>query len=66
MLWAELPGRIDALALYDRARAAGISTAPGPAFSSGGGFGHHIRLNCAHWDPAVEAAVYKLGRMVGE
>ena len=66
VLWVELPGLIDALALFDRARVAGISTAPGPAFSSGGGFGHHIRLNCAHWDVAVEAAVYRIGRMVRE
>src|SRR5690606_22899038 len=36
VLWAELPGEVDTLALYERARGAGIDYVPGALFSASG------------------------------
>ena len=46
MLWVQLPGKVDALRLHDRAYEAGISIAPGPIFSPNGKFRDFVRLNC--------------------
>ncbi len=66
VLWAELPGKADALALYDRARRAGVVMAPGPLFSATGRFRNAMRLNCSHWNPQIERAVVLLGRLAAE
>ncbi|NBC46804.1 MAG: aminotransferase class I/II-fold pyridoxal phosphate-dependent enzyme [Gammaproteobacteria bacterium] len=67
VVWVELPKGADALGLQERALAAGISIAPGPMFSSHGGYRHCLRLNCAlPWSPQTEAALARLGRLVGE
>jgi DNA-binding transcriptional MocR family regulator len=67
VLWVELPEGISALALHDRALAAGIAIAPGPIFSARGGYGNCIRLSCGVvWSPRVEAAVATLGRIAAE
>jgi DNA-binding transcriptional MocR family regulator len=65
LLWCELPQKIDALHLFDQARAAGISIKPGHLFSpTEGGFRHFIRLNCGQpWTPRIEWAVDKLGKL---
>lgn len=66
VLWAELPGKANALALYDRARRAGVVVAPGPLFSATGRHRSAMRLNCSHWNPQIERAVALLGRLAGE
>jgi DNA-binding transcriptional MocR family regulator len=66
VLWAELPGKADALALYDRARRSGVVVAPGPLFSATGRFRGAMRLNCSHWNPQIERAVGLLGRLAAE
>jgi len=66
VLWAELPGKADTLALYDRARRAGVIMAPGPLFSATGRFRNAMRLNCSHWNPQIERAVAVLGRLAAE
>ena len=63
-LWIELPEGADALRVYQRASALGISVAPGPMFSVRRGFSHCLRLNCGHpLDARVDAALAALGRL---
>lgn len=65
LLWVELPPHCDAAALFPRALAQRITTAPGPIFSPTGGFTHHLRLNCAvPWSPKTERAIATLGRLL--
>jgi DNA-binding transcriptional MocR family regulator len=67
VLWVELPGRVNAMALYARALEEGITVGPGNMFSARGSFNHFIRLNYSHpWSPVIEAAVKRLGRLVAE
>ncbi len=47
--WVELPSKLDAMALRNRARAAGVGFQPGPLFSPTGRFPHHLRLSFAHY-----------------
>ncbi|GAB4255622.1 MAG: PLP-dependent aminotransferase family protein [Deferrisomatales bacterium] len=65
-LWVEMPEGTDALALYGRALAHGITLAPGPVFSASGKFANWVRLNAAFWSERAELAVATLGRLVGE
>ncbi len=67
VLWLELPGRIDALDLTQRALARGISIAPGPIFSATQKYRNFIRLSCAcEWDGRVGKALAELGRLIDE
>lgn len=67
VLWVELPGRVNAMALYARALEEGITVGPGNMFSARDSFDHFIRLNYSHaWNAAIEAAVKRLGRLVAE
>lgn len=67
LLWCELPQKVDSLELFKRARAANISVAPGPLFSSDGGFKNFIRINCGHpWTPVIERSIGILGHLVKE
>jgi DNA-binding transcriptional MocR family regulator len=62
--WLELPRRIDAMALYSRALAAGISVAPGPLFSARERYRHFLRLNFApRWDARRTDALARLGAL---
>ena len=61
VVWVELPPHIDSLELYRQALTAGITFAPGPIFTAGGGFRNFLRLNAATWSPAVAAAIKTLG-----
>ena len=64
VLWVEMPGRIDALKLHERALQAGIAIAPGPIFSARQGYENCIRLSCGvTWSPRFEAAIAKLGSL---
>ncbi len=49
-LWARLPDGIDAVELARRAIADGIVLAPGPVFSTSGGWRDHLRFNVAMSD----------------
>jgi DNA-binding transcriptional MocR family regulator len=65
LLWCELPKSVDAVKLFQQARASGISIAPGPLFSVDGSFTHFIRLNCGYpWDARIERSVGILGDLV--
>jgi len=64
-VWVDLPPGHDTLALQRAALAEGISLAPGPLFSAGGGFRQSLRLNCGQpWTPALAAAVARLGELI--
>jgi DNA-binding transcriptional MocR family regulator len=61
-LWVELPPKVNALALYHQALAAGISIAPGPIFSAKQKYENFIRINCGNpWSDTLENAIRKLG-----
>jgi len=65
LLWCELPGRVDSVMLFQQAREAGISIAPGPLFSPTGDFRNFIRINCGYpWSAPIERAVGILGHLV--
>lgn len=65
VLWIELPKRVSALELHQRALAEKISVAPGPMFSVNQGFQNFIRLNCGHpWSASLARAVDTLGGIV--
>jgi DNA-binding transcriptional MocR family regulator len=65
VLWCELPRKVDSMELFYQARAAGIVLAPGPLFSSDGGFKNFIRINCGYpWSPLIERSIGVLGHMV--
>lgn len=66
VIWVEMPEKIDALELYKKAKAVGITIAPGSLFSVDGKYQNCIRLNAACWNPAVEAAIETLGRLAAE
>lgn len=68
MLWVEMPPRVRALDLFDKALELGIGIAPGPLFAlsreTGQDFGNCIRLSCPQaWDSNCEAAVRTLGQL---
>jgi DNA-binding transcriptional MocR family regulator len=65
VLWIELPAKVSALELHERALAQKISIAPGPMFSAKRDFQNFIRINCGHaWTSRLEQAVGALGRIV--
>lgn len=67
VLWVELPGRVDALKVYERALHAGITIAPGPLFCARQQrYRNFIRLNCAYWSDKVERAFMTLANILGE
>ncbi|HEY1793506.1 MAG TPA: PLP-dependent aminotransferase family protein [Opitutaceae bacterium] len=58
VLWCELPGNVDSMELFRQAKASGVTVAPGPFFSSDGGFRNFMRINCGMpWGPRVERAI---------
>jgi DNA-binding transcriptional MocR family regulator len=65
VLWVELPPKVEAMRLFDEARKAGISIAPGPIFSPVGAFPNYIRLSCGFpWSAKIERAIGVLGRLI--
>jgi DNA-binding transcriptional MocR family regulator len=67
VLWVELPGGVESMALYARALEEGITVGPGNMFSARGTFNHFIRLNYSYpWTARIEAAVKRLGQLVAE
>jgi DNA-binding transcriptional MocR family regulator len=66
VLWLDLPGDIDTVAMHRLALARNISFAPGPLFSASGKFRSAMRLNCGReLTPAVLAALKQLGKLAG-
>jgi DNA-binding transcriptional MocR family regulator len=66
VLWVELPGDIDTLAVYEQARAQGLDFAPGPLFSPAAGrYRNCLRLNCGkRWNAQLERALLRLGALL--
>lgn len=66
VLWVQLPGGADGLALFRHALAERIGIAPGLVFSATAGYRDFIRVSAgAAWTPAVEDALARLGRLAG-
>ncbi|HEY8965366.1 MAG TPA: PLP-dependent aminotransferase family protein [Candidatus Methylacidiphilales bacterium] len=64
VLWIELPRKVDAMRLFQEAREAGISIAPGHLFSPVADYGNYIRISCGHpFNAAMEKAVVTLGKL---
>ena len=63
--WLELPAGIDAVALAERALAAGVAFVPGPPFFPEGGGESHLRLSfsCAR-EEEIEEGVSRLARLL--
>jgi len=60
-----LPAGVNSLELFKQARAAGISIAPGPLFSSDRRFLNFIRINCGYpWNARIERSIGILGHLV--
>ncbi|WP_428311799.1 PLP-dependent aminotransferase family protein [Hydrocarboniphaga sp.] len=66
VLWLDLPGEVDTVALHGLALARNISFAPGPLFSASGQFRSAMRLNCGReLSPTVIAALKQIGKLAG-
>jgi len=66
VLWVELPGGIDARALYRVAILEGISLAPGSLFTNGRRFRSCLRLAAGEpWTERHEQAIARLGELAG-
>jgi len=63
VLWVEFPPYVDSLVLYEQALKAGITIAPGPAFTATQKYRNCIRLNAGYWSDRVERAIETLGQM---
>ena len=67
VVWVELPGKCDAMKLYEQALARQISIAPGPIFSATGRFRNFVRLNCSSpWSSDLDAALRTLGQFCAD
>ncbi|MDK9706567.1 MAG: PLP-dependent aminotransferase family protein [Desulforhopalus sp.] len=66
VLWLELPGEVDTVALYSRAEAEKIVIAPGRIFSTRDKYRNCLRLNGAFWSEENRWAVESLGRIAGD
>jgi DNA-binding transcriptional MocR family regulator len=64
VLWVQLPGEVDSLALYRQAFLSGISLAPGYIFSATNKYRNFIRLNAAYMSFQAEHAIEKLGEII--
>lgn len=65
VLWCELAAKTDAIRVFKKALAAGITLAPGPLFSPHGEFENFIRLNCSHpYTAKTDRAMKLLGKIV--
>ena len=67
LLWVELPGDIDTTELNIRAKAQGVSIAPGILFSASGKYKNCMRICCVNSaDPKIEQAINILGTLCHE
>lgn len=66
LIWVQLPPGADAMTVHARARAEGISVAPGPIFSASGKYADCLRLTTAvPWSATLERALVRLGQLAG-
>ncbi len=66
VLWVELPGAIDGVELFFKAREAGIGIAPGSIFTTQERYGNCIRLSCGvSWNPETAQGLARLGELAG-
>ncbi|GEP42723.1 PLP-dependent aminotransferase family protein [Brevifollis gellanilyticus] len=66
LLWVTMPPKVNALELYERALAKGISIAPGHLFSLEQRYTNCLRISCGErWSPRLDAAIRTLGRLAG-
>jgi DNA-binding transcriptional MocR family regulator len=67
VLWLELDKRINTIEMSERAAALKISIAPGPLFSTAGGYENCLRLNCSvPGDTKLDTAIRILGQLADE
>lgn len=66
VLWVELPGEVDTMALYDQAVRQRTDYVPGMMFSVSEGYRNCLRLNGGYpVTPATAAAIRRLGALFG-
>ena len=64
ILWVELPGGFDSMALYEACLAENICIAPGLMFSAGPRFRHCVRLGVGgRWGPEHPQALRRIGAL---
>ena len=64
LLWVTMPPKVDAIELYDRALAKGISIAPGHLFSREQRYTNCMRISCGErWSPRIAGAIRTLGSL---
>lgn len=64
LLWVTMPPKVNALELYERALAKGISIAPGHMFSLEQRYTNCIRISCGErWSPRIAGAIRTLGAL---
>jgi DNA-binding transcriptional MocR family regulator len=65
VLWVELPGPVDTMALHDEASRIGVDFVPGAMFSASGRYGNCLRLNAGYpFTAATAAAIANLGALM--
>lgn len=64
VLWLQLPNGVDSVALFEEALEQGISTAPGPIFSTGRRYRNYLRLSFGHpWTDPLEQGLERLAEL---
>ncbi|MDQ2640899.1 MAG: PLP-dependent aminotransferase family protein [Pseudomonadota bacterium] len=65
VMWVELPGAIDSMALYENAVRVGVQFVPGAMFSASGRYANCLRLNAGFpVTAATETAIRRLGALL--
>ncbi len=66
-VWVQLPGEVDAVALYHQGLEKGVVLTPGPLFSASGQYRNCLRISFAHpWDERRLDALSQLSKLVSE
>jgi len=66
-VWAELPGEMSAVKVFDAAIGASVAFVPGIHFYAGGGHENTLRLNFSMCDiPTIEEGMKWLGKVISE
>jgi DNA-binding transcriptional MocR family regulator len=64
VLWVTLPAEVDAIEVYDRALAKGVSFAPGHMFSLRQAHRNCLRISCGEpWSPRLQEAIAVIGQL---
>ena len=67
ILWICLPSGVDAMELYRRCLALGITIAPGRIFASSNDYRNFIRLNYSYsWSKEIEQALKTIGKLAAQ